>query len=282
MGGGWLSSIFNQNEPSLRLIVGVNQIDKLVKDGWDERLNLPVEKLEKELQKRSKDVIQKLAKHSQISPENLEYYSALKRYRLLPLLTKIIKNAYAGFKLDNIKPADPFELADEEVREFVKDKRKEREKNENKKILAKESFFEEIKKILSEDDFNLVQQKLKQERAIPPKVAIFGKAGVGKTTTVNNLFNAKEKTSHTVVGTTKAYRKEYELSTGGKLEIIDLPGYGRSLSEDKEYEKIYQNVIPSCDLVFLIVQANTRDFSDDQEMVSKVSEWIKNSPKPER
>jgi predicted GTPase len=113
-------------------------------------------------------------------------------------------------------------------------------------------------------------------------VAIFGKAGVGKTTTVNSLFNATWKTSHTVVGTTKAQMKEFVLKTGGTLEVVDLPGYGVSLGEDRENEKIYQQFIPSCDVVLLVLQANSRDFADDQEMLGKVVEWLKKSPTPER
>jgi hypothetical protein len=97
-----------------------------------------------------------------------------------------------------------------------------------------------------------------------------------------NGFNAKWKTSHTIVGTTSAQMKEFELSTGGTLSVVDLPGYGRSLAEDREYEKIYQDTIPSCDLVLLIVQADAKDLADDEEMILKVAEWLKDSPKPQR
>jgi small GTP-binding protein len=143
-------------------------------------------------------------------------------------------------------------------------------------------MFEEMKKILSEDELNLLLTKLRQERSLPPKVAIFGKTGVGKTTTINSLFNAKWKTSHTIVGTTSAQMKEFELSTGGTLNVVDLPGYGRSLAEDREYERIYQQIIPSCDLVLLIVQANARDLADDEEMILKVAEWLRDVPSPQR
>lgn len=276
------SSLFSGNKPSLRLVVGLNQVDKMVTNAWDERLNMPIEKAEKEIQRRSNDIIHKFAKYADISPANIEYYSALRYYRLMPLLTKIIRNAYAGFKLDNVQPKNPFDKADPEVKAFAEQKRKEREKGRDDKEVAKERMFDEMRKILSEDDLRLVVDKFKQERSLPPKVAIFGKAGVGKTTTINSLFNARWKTSHTIVGTAKAQMKEFELSTGGTLNVVDLPGYGRSIAEDKEYEKIYQEMIPSCDLVLLIVQANTRDFADDQEMILKVAEWLKDSPTPQR
>ena len=143
-------------------------------------------------------------------------------------------------------------------------------------------MFDEMRKIISEDELNLVLNKFKQERKLPPKIAILGKAGVGKTTTINSVFNAQWKTSHTIVGTTQAQMKEFALSTGGTLSVVDLPGYGRSMAEDREYEKIYQKMIPSCDLVFLVLQANTRDFADDQEMIVKITEWLQQFPTPER
>ncbi|GCE59734.1 GTPase [Microcystis aeruginosa] len=272
-----------KNKAPIRLVVGLNQVDKIVANAWNERMNMPEERAAKEIARRCNDLTQRLAKYADISTDNIEYYSALKRYRLLPLLTKIVSNAYAGFKLDNVQPADPFELADPEVKAFADQQRREREaKKSSRTSTDKDRMFEEMKKILSEDDLNLVLDKFRQERSLPPKVAIFGKAGVGKTTTINSLFNAKWKTSHTIVGTTSAQMKEFELSTGGTLSVVDLPGYGRSLAEDREYEKIYQDTIPSCDLVLLIVQTDAKDLADDEEMILKVAEWLKDSPKPQR
>ena len=266
---------FGKSKTPIRLVVGLNQVDKMVPNGWDDRLNMPADGVEKEIARRSNDLIKRLAKYANVSHENIEYYSALRRYRLLPLMTKIVRNAYAGFKLDNVQPADPFELADPEVRAFA-------EQQSGGVTTDKDRMFDEMKKILSEDELNLILSKFKQEKSRPPKVAIFGKSGVGKTTTVNNLFNASFKTSHVLEGTLEAQEKEFSLSTGGTLNVIDLPGYGRSLSKDKEYEKIYRQFIPSCDLVFLIVQASTRDLSDDEEMILKVSEWLQDSPSPQR
>ena len=281
-----LKAMFNLLDKSdkklLRLVIGLNQVDKMLPDGWDERLNMPTKESQKEIERRCKKITQELTRYADISKSNIEYYSALRRYRLLPLLIKIIKNAYAGFKLDNVQPADPFELADPEVKAFADEERKKRAKSKAKQANTKEQMFDEMRKIISEDELNLVLNKFKQERKLPPKIAILGKAGVGKTTTINSVFNAQWKTSHTIVGTTQAQMKEFALSTGGTLSVVDLPGYGRSMAEDRVYEKIYQKMIPSCDLVFLVLQANTRDFADDQEMIVKITEWLQQFPAPER
>ena len=272
-----------KNKAPIRLVVALNQVDKMIPNGWNDRMNMPDEQAAKEIERRSSDLIKRLARYAKISPDNFEYYSALKRYRLLPLLTKIISNAYAGFKLDNVQPADPFEMADPEVKAFADQQRQEREKKKfGRKMTDKDRMFEDMKKILSEDDLNLVLDKFRQESSLPPKVAIFGKTGVGKTTTIKSLFNVKGEISHTVVGTTSAQLEQFELSTGGRLDVVDLPGYGRSLREDQEYEKIYRKIIPSCDLVLLILQADARDLADDEEMILKVAEWLKDSPVPQR
>ena len=70
--------------------------------------------------------------------------------------------------------------------------------------------------------------------------------------------------------------KEFSLASGGTITVVDLPGYGRSIREDAEYESLYQEVIAGCDLV---LQATTRDFSDDQEMIEKLAGWLIAPPK---
>ncbi len=269
------------NKPSLRIVIALNQVDKIVPNGWDDKLNTPTEEAEKQIKRRCQDIANKLSS-SVIDKSQIAYYSALKRYRLIPLIGSITRYAFGGFKLDQVQPADPFELADKDVQKYVAEQRAERSKGKSKDAISNELMLKELEKHLSKDELNLVKQKFTQENKRPPKVAIFGKAGVGKTTTVNSLFNAEWKTSHTIVGTTQAQMKEFTLATGGILEVVDLPGYGVSLKEDRENEKIYQEFIPSCDLVLLVLQANSRDFSDDQEMLTKVVEWLKKSPTPER
>ena len=109
----------------------------------------------------------------------------------------------------------------------------------------------------------------------PIRVGILGKAGVGKTTTVNNLFNATFKVSRNAVGTTSAQYKDFTLPDGGIITIVDMPGYGRSMNEDESYKQIYLQELPKCDIILLVVQADTRDLTDDQIMIENLYEWSK-------
>ncbi|MCT7977261.1 GTPase family protein [Laspinema olomoucense] len=271
------------NTPTrFRIVVGLNQVDQMIPNGWNERLNNPTNEAEEQIQNRCEDIIRVLTSQIEISELNIEYYSALKRYRLIPLLTKIIQNSYAGFKINSVDPADPFELADSDVKAAVDKKRREMVTPDTEKHDSNKINLDALKKVMSPEDFNLISEELQKENKYPPKVAVIGKSGVGKTTTINNLFNAQLKTSPTTVGTTKAQTKEFTLSTGGTLTVVDLPGYGRSEAEDREYNKIYETIIPECDIVLLILQANTRDFSDDIEMLQQITTLLKNNPIPRR
>jgi predicted GTPase len=110
-----------------------------------------------------------------------------------------------------------------------------------------------------------------QERSErPPKVAVVGKAGVGKTTTVNNLFSASFRTSHALTGTKEAQLKEYELQGGGLLHVLDLPGLGEGVAEDEAFEQIYRNELPHTDLVLYVLEAGERILGEDQRILRDV------------
>jgi predicted GTPase len=178
----------------------------------------------------------------------------------------------------NINPRDPLELADSEAKEYADQEREEMRSSPEKEFDLQNKLFNELEKIISKDKLNRLRNKLEQESKLPPKVAVIGKAGVGKTTTINNLFNADLKTSPTTVGTTQAQTKEFTLSAGGTLTVIDFPGYGRSEKEDQDYEKIYQDLIPDCDIILLVLQADAKDFTDDIEMIKKIKKWVQACP----
>lgn len=125
--------------------------------------------------------------------------------------------------------------------------------------------------ILGEDRLKQLEDLIANEKSIPPKVAFIGRAGVGKTTTVNNLFNANFHTSHTIAGTKAAQQEDFELVGGGSLTIIDMPGLGEDIDEDEKYLQIYQDILPQVDVVLYIMQANAKDMSADQEILRLVA-----------
>jgi uncharacterized protein len=129
---------------------------------------------------------------------------------------------------------------------------------EHKKVV------DNLRKVLSNKDFKLLENLIQDELKNPPKVAIIGKTGVGKSSTINALFNLQEKVSHTTHGTTEASKKVVELPKGGKLAIIDMPGMGEDLDLDREYTKIYEKILPEADVVLYVIQANLKALREDQ------------------
>lgn len=125
----------------------------------------------------------------------------------------------------------------------------------------------QLEAILGTDGLKRLEDLIANEKAIPPKVAVIGKAGVGKTTTINNLFNAKYHTSHTIAGTKAAQEEKFELAGGGSLTVVDMPGLGEDIDEDQKYLQIYQDILPQVDVVLYIMQANAKDMAADEEIL---------------
>lgn len=261
----------------IRLVAAVNGVDKIGPGNWDTRLNAPSREQEESIRRRCKDIAARLSVATGLAEDQIEYYSALKRYRLHPLLNTIILSAKAGFKMDAIQPMDPFQLADPDVRKFAEEERARRAAQKGG-APPLEDLETLLTKKLPPDKAARLKAAFRQEKARPPRIAFLGKSGVGKTTTINNLFNASLKTSHTLVGTKDAQVNEFTLETGGTLSVVDLPGYGRTLKEDAEYEAIYHEILPECDLVLLVLQADTRDFADDEEMITNLMGRLKTAP----
>ncbi|MET7421168.1 GTPase [Dactylosporangium sp. NPDC005555] len=128
-----------------------------------------------------------------------------------------------------------------------------------------------LREILGNETAQQLETLVSHERATnPPKVAVIGKAGVGKTTTINNLFSAELKVSHALRGTSEAHHKEYGLRGGGVMHVIDMPGLGEGIAEDKVFEEIYREELPKVDVVLYVMQADERLLGEDQRIFTDV------------
>jgi predicted GTPase len=267
---------------SLRLVIGLNRVDEIVPDGWNTQVNLPSPEAIAQIKRKCDNVIRLLAMTTQIDSSHIEYYSAIKRYRLHHLLNRVINNCYAGFKFTDVEPLnfEDVDGVDPEARQFAKEERQRQLKTTTTGTTAnaRERLFSELGRFIGSDDLKRIRDRFDTEMQQPPRIAVLGQSGVGKTTTVNALFATNWRTSAVEVGTHTAQNKTVELPSGGRINIVDLPGYGRSIDEDARYQQIYKDFIPSCDLILLIVQADRGDLADDQEMIIRIRDWIRDAP----
>ncbi|MCJ0872070.1 GTPase [Streptomyces sp. AP-93] len=94
----------------------------------------------------------------------------------------------------------------------------------------------------------------------PPRLVLIGESGVGKSTTVNALFNAGQPVGHTRATTDHAYAVQVEEVSGrrGVLEVVDMPGIGDDLTNYRRYLDLYLRVLPTADAIVWVHAAEDR------------------------
>lgn len=265
-----------------KLVIAINQVDNLATEDapWISEINLPSRQLEKIIKARIDDIKEKLSAgaHS-ASKDQIEYFSALRAYRLPAVINKIVNNC--NVVTTSFKPKD---ITDPEIATEMSEKTR---KILNAKLAADRKKFmkhgidEFIARLMTElepDQAKKLEKALKAQKEKPISVAVLGQSGVGKSLTVNNLFGAEFKVSRTGEGTTEdnfVGYKDYELSDGSTITVADLPGYGRESSTDEKYKKMYIDALKGVDIILLIIQANDKAIADDVEMVQCLYEWSK-------
>ena len=76
-----------------KLVIGINQVDNLATNDapWLSSVNLPSPELEEIIKERIQDIVEKLSSGSHSASEDqIEYFSALRAYRLPAVINKIV------------------------------------------------------------------------------------------------------------------------------------------------------------------------------------------------
>lgn len=128
--------------------------------------------------------------------------------------------------------------------------------------MNEEEFFDRLG--VPQEKREAIRAKLNEKLSYKPKIGIFGKTGVGKSSLCNALFGQDVCPISDVEACTRD-PKTVLLNTGGKgIELLDVPGVGESQSRDEEYGKLYAKLLPELDLVLWLLKADDRAFSSDE------------------
>jgi small GTP-binding protein len=109
--------------------------------------------------------------------------------------------------------------------------------------------------------------KLEKAFSYEPKVAIFGKTGVGKSSLTNALFGQDACPISDVSACTRAPKEVFMKINGSTkgIKLMDVPGIGENSERDKEYFKLYAEILKECDMVLWVLKGDDRTFSSDED-----------------
>ena len=100
-----------------------------------------------------------------------------------------------------------------------------------------------------------------------PKVAIFGKTGVGKASLTNALFGKDVCKVSDLEACTREPQEVFLKLEGASngIKLLDVPGIGESAERDKQYFKLYAEILKEADMALWVLKADDRTFSADEE-----------------
>lgn len=107
-----------------------------------------------------------------------------------------------------------------------------------------------------------------------PTIAIIGETGVGKSTTLNALFNAGSVVGHGKPTTKKVGNFDVEIAdhrgNKGDIRVIDLPGLGESRARAVELAELYATQLPAADVILWVHPAADRMLEFTERKVAEI------------
>jgi predicted GTPase len=126
-------------------------------------------------------------------------------------------------------------------------------------------------KLLGKGSAMEISKEIK-EADLTPQIVLIGKTGVGKSSTINKLFNPQPNlpVDHVEPATMNIEVITLSLGERGKLIIVDSPGLGVSEDADRRNMAAYREILAESDVAVWIIKGDDRTLGIDQSFITQV------------
>ena len=115
-----------------------------------------------------------------------------------------------------------------------------------------------------------IKRRINEVLNYEPKVGVFGKTGVGKSSLCNAMFGQDVCPISDVEACTRNPQEVLLQMGGRKITLLDVPGAGESEERDREYAELYSKLLPELDVVLWVIKADDRALSSDEAFFKQI------------